>query len=137
MSKIKTMNIHCFYFQGNEGKMKKQLTIEMMQKEIHDFCKEREWDQFHTPKDLAIGLSTESNELLDLFRFKNEKECLDQIHSENVKDELADVLYFLLRFSSLYEIDLSEAFINKMKKNREKYSIEQVVGKNKKYTEYE
>ena len=106
---------------------------------VKEFCEERDWDQFHTPKELAIGISTESAELLDLFRFKSEEEVQKIINStkrEEVEDELADILFFLLRFAKTNEIDLSEAIVKKINKNKEKYPIDKVKGNNKKYNEY-
>lgn len=116
----------------------KQLTIEEMQTMIKEFCDERDWEQYHNPKDLAIGISTEANELLDLFRFKNEQQAREVIvnKSEEVADELVDVMYFVLRFAQLNDIDLSAQFIRKMAKNSEKYPKDKVVGNNLKYNEY-
>jgi NTP pyrophosphatase (non-canonical NTP hydrolase) len=106
---------------------------------IRHFCEERDWDQFHSIKDLSIGLSTESNELLQLFRFKDEKQCEEYLanNRKKVEDECADVYYYLLRLSDLYNIDLNQALENKMKDNHKKYPKELVKGKNLKYNEYE
>lgn len=107
---------------------------------VRKFCDDRHWAQFHGPKELAIGLTTESAELLDLFRFKSNEECLLLLKKKGsrrqVEEELADILYFLLRFAQLHEIDLPEAFRKKMAKNRKKYPTRLVKGKNKKYSEY-
>lgn len=109
------------------------------QAEIQDFCNKRNWDQFHTPKDLAIGLVTEASELLELFRFANDKQTevqmTEPLFREKVQDELADVLYYLLRFSQMYNFDLPSAFSAKMKKNSAKYPVELSKGRNVKYTE--
>ncbi len=106
---------------------------------IRTFCEERDWDQFHTIKDLAIGLSTESNELLQLFRFKDEIQSLEYMNQNRKKfeDECADIYYYLLRFSDLYKIDLNKALQNKMFDNEIKYPKDLVKGKNFKYNEYE
>lgn len=107
--------------------------------EVREFCEKREWEQYHTPKDLAIGLSTESSELLEEFRFKNEAEQAEILAStdkrENVEDELADILFFLLRFADLYEIDLEAALAQKMEKNKKRYPEGEYKGSNKKYDE--
>jgi NTP pyrophosphatase (non-canonical NTP hydrolase) len=96
-----------------------------LNEKVRDFCEDRDWTQYHTPKDLAIGLSTESNELLELFRFKNEASQREMLaHSESrtdVEDEIADILFFVLRFADLYDIDIEEALESKIIKNREKY----------------
>jgi NTP pyrophosphatase (non-canonical NTP hydrolase) len=106
---------------------------------IREFCEERDWDQFHNPKDLSIGLVTEAAELLDIFRFKTDKDIHDMMIDEKkrgeIGEELADVLYFLLRFSQLYGFDLSDELVRKMNKNKLKYPLETAKGSNKKYTE--
>ena len=114
------------------------MELQQLQQIVQTFCQERDWDQFHDPKELAIGLSTEANELLSLFRFITKEdlnEVLNKKRSE-VEDELMDVLFFILRFASLYEIDIPLAFQSKMKQNTIKYPVELVKGKNKKYNEY-
>jgi NTP pyrophosphatase (non-canonical NTP hydrolase) len=109
-----------------------------LQTQVQAFCEARDWDQFHNVKDLVIGLSTESNELLQMFRFRSEAEC-DQIMIDKrqaVEEEMADVLYYLLRMAQLYQIDLLDAFQAKMQQNEQKYPQEKVKGKNLKYNEY-
>lgn len=117
-----------------------QWTIEEMSKEIGDFCRERDWDQFHTPKEIAIGISTEASELLELFRFKSDAQIEALLREdsgrEKIADELADVFYFVLRFSQMTGLDLSEALMHKLEKNRMKYPVDVVKGKNLKYDEY-
>lgn len=104
------------------------------------FCEERDWDQYHNPKDLAIGISTEANELLDIFRFKTEPEMNEMMHIQSkrreISNELADVLFFVLRFAQMYNFDLKEELLCKLEDNNEKYPVEKVKGKNLKYTEY-
>ena len=119
--------------------MKQQMTIEEIQACIKAFCDERDWAQYHTPKDLAIGISTEANELLDLFRFQNETQAaaLLETKSDRIAEELVDVLYFVLRFAQLYEIDLSASFQKKMLQNAAKYPVSQACGNNQKYTAYD
>lgn len=106
---------------------------------VKEFCAEREWDQFHGPKDLAIGISTEANELLELFRFKSDAEIINKLtetkYRENVEDEIADVLFFVLRFAELNHIDLVGALKNKISKNASKYPVALAKGSNKKYNE--
>ena len=74
-------------------------TVKELKDKVQKFCEERNWDQFHNPKDLAIGISTEASELLDLFRFKREEDIkeimLDPDKRQKVGDELADVAYLL------------------------------------------
>ncbi len=103
----------------------KNTVVEDLKRLVQQFCEERNWDPFHTPKDLAIGLVTEASELLEIFRFasaSNEKELLETKEGrERIGDELADSLYFILRFAQLYEFDLALALRDKMLKNQLKY----------------
>lgn len=108
---------------------------------VKEFCEERDWDQFHNPKDLAIGLSTESNELLDLFRFKTDEQMRQMMHDEHkrekISEELADIFFFLLRFSQMYGFDMKVNLEHKLNMNNEKYPVDKVKGRNLKYTEYQ
>ena len=113
--------------------------IQEMKDAIKKFCEDRDWDQYHNAKDLAIGIITESSELLEHFRFKSqpEIESLFRNHEtrEKISEEMADVLYFLLRLSQRYGIDISTAFREKMAKNEAKYPVDKIKGLNKKYDE--
>ena len=83
--------------------MDENVTIGSMKQIVKDFCEARDWDQFHNPKDLAIGISTEANELLDIFRFQTEGQMkemmLDETTRSHIEEELADTLFFILRFA--------------------------------------
>jgi NTP pyrophosphatase (non-canonical NTP hydrolase) len=105
---------------------------------VRQFCEERDWDQFHSPKELAIGVSTEGSELLELFRFKSDEEVMQIVEHtkrQQVAEELADVFYFVLRFAQKFNFDLSEEFHKKMRKNSERYPVHKSKGTNKKYSE--
>jgi NTP pyrophosphatase (non-canonical NTP hydrolase) len=119
--------------------MNNSKTIVELENEVKAFCEERDWDQFHNPKDLAIGISTEANELLDVFRFHSDEEVKNIFKNykkhEHIEEEIADTLFFVLRFAQMNNIDLSMALDNKLKKNAEKYPVEKSKGKNLKYTE--
>ena len=120
--------------------MDKKATIDSLKKKVQEFCSERDWDQFHNPKELAIGIATEAGELLQIFRFKSEDDMRKLMASDKkveVEEELADVLYFVLRFAQMNNIDLSTAIENKIEKNGKKYPLEKAKGCNKKYNEYE
>lgn len=110
-----------------------------LQSLVESFCQERDWDQFHPLKDLAIGVSTEANELLDLFRFKTDeqvKELMGDLAFRNkVEHEMADVFFFLLRIAQMHDIDLNKSLKNKLIINAKKYPIEKSKGSNKKYNE--
>lgn len=114
-------------------------TIKELKKTVEEFCRERDWDQFHNPKDLAIGISTEANELLDIFRFKSEEDIkklmADVKKREHVGEELADTLFFILRFAQMNQFDLGQILLDKIQKNALKYPVEKVKGNNLKYNE--
>ena len=116
--------------------MDKQTTLDQLKEQIQTFCQERDWDQFHSAKDLAIGAVTESSELLEHFRFLTVSQ-VEQVMGEEdkrqeVSDELADVLFFILRFAQRYEIDLASAFADKMERNGQRYPASEFRGKNHK-----
>lgn len=118
--------------------MDNKTVFEELKNEVKTFCSEREWDQFHGLKDLSIGLATEASELLELFRFKSDEQCeavMSGADRQKAEDELADVLFFVVRFAQKYDVDLATAFRRKMEKNRAKYPVEKSRGSNKKYTE--
>lgn len=118
--------------------MDENTSIEELKNKVKKFCEDRDWDKFHNPKELAIGISTEANELLQMFRFKSEDDMKRLISSDRkieVEEELADVLYFILRFAQMNDIDLTTALYNKIDKNNKKYPVEKSKGSNKKYNE--
>lgn len=104
---------------------------------IVKFNKERDWKQFHNPKDLAISLSLEASEVLEHFQWKNKEEIEEYIktHKEHIGEELADVFYWVLLMSHDLKIDIIKASEKKLKKNIEKYPIKKAKGKHLKYTE--
>jgi len=94
---------------------------------VKHFCEERNWNQFHNPKDLAIGMSTEANELLDLFLFKSDEEVKQMVNTPEkraaIGSQLADILFFVLRFAQMNNFDLSDELARKMEKNKERYPV--------------
>lgn len=117
--------------------MDKDTTIENLKEKIKNFCEERDWDKFHTPKELAIALSMESSEVLEHFRFIDEEnvEKRAEERKKEIGEELADVFWFLIRYCQMNKIDLSEEVLKKIKKNQDRYSVEKFKGSNKKYNE--
>lgn len=119
--------------------MDSKTNIDELKQIVKKFCDDRDWEQFHNPKDLAIGISTEANELLSLFRFKNNEDMKEMFKNpakrEDIEDETADVFFFLLRFAEMNGIDLDKALRRKIEKNNKKYSVEKFKGSNKKYSE--
>ncbi len=109
-------------------------SLEQMMKNVQQFCEEREWDPFHTPKELAIGLVTESSELLDEFRFLSDHQVEEKLSDfegrKAVEEEVADVLFFLLRFAQRNKMSLKDILQAKIKKNAIKYPVEKARSKN-------
>ena len=106
--------------------------IHDLQGRILQFRDERNWAQFHTPKDVAMCLSVEAAELLELFLWKKPEETPPL---ERIREELADVLYSALLLASHYQIDVHRAVVYKLAKNAEKYPVAESWGKNQKYDE--
>lgn len=105
-------------------------TVEIVKK----FRDDRNWRQFHNPKDLAISLSLEASELLEIFQWSaTDLECIDKL--DMVKEELADVLSYAILLADRYGLNLDEIIRAKMKKNAEKYPVEKATGVSTKYTE--
>jgi len=110
--------------------------VKKLQKEIIKFVNERNWKQFHTHKNLAIGISVESNELLENFMWDHENyDDLSEERKENVKEELADIMIYLLEFYHSIDLDLEKAVKEKLKNNEEKYPVEKAKGSSLKYNE--
>lgn len=99
--------------------------------ELIRFRNERDWEQFHNPKDLAIAISAEAGELLEVFLWKDAEEA----KPEKVKEELADIFAFGLLLADKYDFDIKEIILEKVKKNAEKYPVEKAKGTAKKYDE--
>ena len=104
---------------------------------ILKFRNDRNWKQFHNPKDSAIALLSEATEVLDEFKWLSEKEIKDKLkkRKKKVADELSDVLFWTLLMYHDLKIDIKTAFLEKMKENAKKYPIAKAKGKHSKYTE--
>src|SRR3989344_3175924 len=109
--------------------------LEDLVKKIIAFRDERDWKQFHNPKDLALSLVLEAAEVIEHFQWKNsaEIEAYIKTNKEDIGEELADVLYWVLLLSHDLDIDIQKALEKKMEKNRAKYPIEKARGKHTKY----
>ena len=120
--------------------MDKSTNIHELKEKVKRFSEDRDWSQFHSPKELAIGIITESSELLEHFRFKSGKEMEEILKDEKkraeIGEELADIMFFILRFSQMYGFNLSQEITNKIQKNEIRLPIEKFKGSNKKYNEY-
>jgi len=95
------------------------------------FRNERDWEQFHNPKDLALALNVEAGELLELFLWKN----ADEANKEKVKEELADIFAYAFLLAEKYQLDIKNIVLEKIKKNGEKYPVNKSKGNAKKYNE--
>ncbi len=96
-----------------------------------EFRNERDWEQFHNPKDLALAINVEAGELLELFLWKNASEA----NIEKVKEELADVFAYAFLLADKYKVDVKQMVLEKIQKNAEKYPVDKAKGTAKKYDE--
>ena len=99
---------------------------------IIKFRDDRNWSQFHNPKDLAISISIESNELLELFQWNSSKETVEN-HFQDLQDELADIIIYCTLMADKLDIDLEEAVKHKLEKNKEKYPVKKAYNSKEKY----
>jgi NTP pyrophosphatase (non-canonical NTP hydrolase) len=118
----------------------KNIDLMALNEELEQFVKDRDWDQFHSVKNLSMALSVECSELLEIFQWLTEAQS-NEIKTNperlpKVEDELADIFLYLMRILSKTNIDLEAAVRNKMRKNAEKYPVEQSKGNSKKYNEF-
>ena len=105
--------------------------LEELRQAIAKFTQERDWDQFHNGKDLALALSIEAAELNEAFLWKDPKD----VNVEKVKEELADVFNYAIQLADKYDLDVKQIVLDKLKKNAEKYPVEKAYGSAKKYNE--
>lgn len=108
-------------------------TVLELKKDMEKFVSERDWDQFHNPKNLAMSISIEAAELMEIFQWKNNDEAVELMKDEkkyhHAKEELSDILAYALSMANVLNIDIGKAFREKMKKNAKKYPIDKVYGK--------
>ncbi len=109
--------------------------ISEITKRIIAFRDARDWKQFHNPKDVALSLVLEAGEVMEHFQWKNQREIEEYIktNKEDIGEELADVLYWILLLSRDLEIDIISAIDKKMTKNESKYPVDKAKGKHTKY----
>lgn len=105
--------------------------IKVLTDKIVEFTTERDWDQFHNPKDLALALSIEAAELNEVFLWKKPEEA----NIDKIKEELADVFTYALLLADKCNLDVKEIILEKQKRNAEKYPVEKAKGVATKYTE--
>ena len=112
--------------------------LDELRDRVRAFVAERDWDRFHSPKNLAMALSVEASELVELFQWLTEEEsaALEPERRQRVAEEMADVLWFLVRLSDRLGVDLLAAAEAKLAANAGKYPVDRVRGNSKKYNEY-
>ena len=114
-------------------------TLQHLAEHLRQFAAERDWEQFHSPKNLAMALSVEVAEIVEHFQWMTEDQSreLDAAKRQAVEHELADALIYLVRLADQLGIDLLEAAERKLALNEAKYPAERVRGSSRKYSEYD
>lgn len=105
--------------------------LEELRQAIVKFTQERDWDQFHNGKDLALALSIEAAELNEAFLWKDAKD----VNVDKVKEELADIFNYAILMADKYNLDIKQVILDKLKRNAEKYPVDKAYGSAKKYNE--
>lgn len=125
-----------FYFEG----LGAVVALKNLNDSVNEFVRERDWEKFHTPRNLLLALQGEVGELSELFQWVGDAEITqDWLYERrtNIEDEVADVFIYLLRLCHVLDIDLESSTLKKIEKNRVKYPIDKFRGLAKKYTEEE
>lgn len=112
--------------------------LDELRQRLRNFATERDWDQFHSPKNLSMALSVEASELVECFQWLTEEQSRNLTADQRaaVIDEIADIQLYLVRLADKLNVDIPSAIHQKILKNEAKYPAEQVRGSAKKYTEY-
>lgn len=112
------------------------MTMEQLKAMAGEFVSERDWQQFHSPKNLSMNISIEANELMEKFLWLTTQESIEEVdkNRQEIEDELADVLLGILCFANAAHIDITKAFTHKLAEVAQKYPVEKVKGKREKYT---
>ncbi len=112
--------------------------MDSLREKIRNFVKEREWEKFHSPKNLAMGLSVEAAELLEIFLWLKEEESweLDEKKMADLRQEIGDIVIYIFNIADKFNLDPIDCAKQKLELNREKYPPHLVRGSAKKYTEY-
>lgn len=124
---------------GSDTPPARLIDVDALAQALERFAAERDWGRFHSPKNLVMALSGEVGELSELFQWMPEDASLtaasDPRLAQPLRDELADVLLYLVRLASVLGVDLNEAATRKLQKNADKYPIATAYGNSRKYTE--
>ncbi|MBF0252560.1 MAG: nucleotide pyrophosphohydrolase [Candidatus Omnitrophica bacterium] len=118
----------------------KKTTVDDLKTKVKKFVKDRDWEQFHSPKNLAMSIAIEAAELMEKFQWgtieESKKLTTMKKDKREIEDELADIVIYCLDFCDLYNIDLSGAITKKLNHNKKKYPVDKVKGNIHKYTHY-
>ena len=110
----------------------KETTLDTLKNFVENFVKERDWSQFHSPKNISMALAIEASELMDIFKWDREKDSKEKmfkgISRQEAIDELADILIYAIAFANRNNIDISSAIEQKMRKNEKKYPVDKYKG---------
>ena len=116
-----------------------KITLQDLKERMAEFVRERDWEQFHTPKNLSMSIAIEAAELMEHFQWLTveQSQHLEEVALQEIGEELADIVIYSLSMANFLNIDLAETVLAKMAKNIRKYPKEQVQGKAHKYTYYQ
>jgi|TARA_B100000614_G_C14508353_1_gene477502 NTP pyrophosphatase (non-canonical NTP hydrolase) len=115
---------------------KEKLDLKTIKEKLRKFSQERDWDQYHSPKNLAMAMSVEVSELLEIFQWSNDggmEKIEDKETKKQIEEEIADIFNYLVKFVDLMDLDLEELSLEKIKKNDMKYPVNKFKGKSDKY----
>ncbi|MBI2515649.1 MAG: nucleotide pyrophosphohydrolase [Opitutae bacterium] len=114
-------------------------TVAELRARVMAFARERDWEQFHSPKNLSMALAAESGELMEHFLWSESRASADTVRDAKkrpgIEDEIADVVIYALEFANICDIDLAAAIEAKLAKNAKKYPVEKARGRSAKYNE--
>jgi len=114
------------------------MDLEKIKIKLREFSKERDWEQFHTPKNLSMALSVEVAELAEIFQWSNDGglgEIKDPNRRDQIEKEIADIFNYLVKLADMLNMDLEKASLDKIEENSKKYPVGRVKGKSIKYTD--
>ena len=115
---------------------KETLDLKTIKEKLRKFSQDRDWDQYHSPKNLAMAMSVEVAELLEIFQWSNDggmEKIGDKETKKQIEEEIADIFNYLVKFVDLMDLDLEELSLEKIKKNDVKYPVNKFKGKSDKY----
>ncbi len=116
-----------------------QITLQDLKQKMADFVRERDWEQFHTPKNISMSIAIEAAELMEHFQWLTveQSQQLDATALADIGEELADIVIYSLSMANFLKLDLAQTVLAKMEKNIRKYPADRVQGKAHKYTYYQ